>query len=343
MKDQRHGTSSVNRTTQTLYISVSRRRFLTAVAGLSCTGLLALGGCSKGEPPIRVASNVWPGYELMYVAEREGFFTSDVARMVAMPSATACLQALAAGNVEAAGLTLDEVLTARAENIPLVVVAVFDISMGADVMLARPEVEGISDLRGRRIGVEQSAVGAVMLDAILSAGKLRSDEVELVYATVDEHADMYRRGVVDALITFEPVPALLDDEPVRRLFDSSMIPGRIIDVLAVRSDVIEQSPLALQRLVDSHFRALKLFQQQPERVKEQLAGRLGVDEESVLAAFDGLELPDIKANHQWLSGEQPMLLESAKTLQEIMLKARLISRAADLEGLLDGRFLPTQR
>lgn len=343
MKDQRHGAISVNRTTQTSSLSVSRRRFLTAVAGLSCTGLLALGGCSKGEPPIRVATNVWPGYELMYVAEREGFFTSDVARMVAMPSATACLQALAAGNVEAAGLTLDEVLTARAENIPLVVVAVFDVSMGADVMLARPEVEGISDLRGRRIGVEQSAVGAVMLDAILSAGGLRSDEVELVYATVDEHADMYRRGVVDALVTFEPVPALLDDEPVRRLFDSSMIPGRIIDVLAVRSDVLEQSPLALQRLVDSHFRALTLFQQQPERVKEQLARRLGIDEEWVLAAFEGLELPDLEANHRWLSAESPLLLEAAQTLQEIMLKAQLMPHPADLEGLLDGRFLAALR
>ena len=290
-----------------------------------------------------MATNVWPGYELMYVAEREGFFTSDVARMVAMPSATACLQALAAGNVEAAGLTLDEVLTARAENIPLVVVAVLDVSMGADVMLARPEVEGLSDLRGRRIGVEQSAVGAVMLDAILSAGGLRSNDVELVYATVDEHADMYRRGAVDALVTFEPVPVLLRDEPSRRLFDSSMIPGRIIDVLAVRSNVIEQSPLALHRLVDSHFRALRLFQQQPERIKKQLAGRLELDEESVLAAFNGLELPDIKKNHEWLSGEPPLLLESAQTLQEIMLKAQLMSRAAVLDGLIDARFLPALR
>jgi NitT/TauT family transport system substrate-binding protein len=50
------------------------------------------------------------------------------------------LQALAAGTVDGAGLTLDEAIGARAAGLDMKIVLVFDISTGADVLLARPEI-----------------------------------------------------------------------------------------------------------------------------------------------------------------------------------------------------------
>ncbi len=324
-------------------VSPDRRRFLglTAgtLAGLSLTGI-GLAGCSRREPLLRIASNVWPGYELLYVARHKEYFASDVVRMVEMPSATACVQALAAGSVEGACLTLDEVLTAKADGLALKVVAILDLSLGADALLVRPGIETLADLRGRRIGVEQSAVGAVMLDAVLKAGDLIVSDVETVHMNVNLHRQAYLEDKVDALITFEPVISQLTEAGARRLFDSAAIPGRIVDVIAVKPSVLEQSPVAVRALVAGHFLARQAFLDNPTEVAPLMSARLNLDAAEVPRAFDGLELPDTAFNRDWLQGPQPRVEQAAADLNRIMLEARLLPHSVDVAGLADSRFLP---
>ncbi|MCO5761987.1 MAG: ABC transporter substrate-binding protein [Chromatiaceae bacterium] len=321
-----------------------RRRFLgQALTGLAWASLAGAGlpGCApRQEPLVRIATNVFPGYELMYLAAERGHFSPDAVRMVEMPSATACLQALAAGSVEGAGLTLDEVISARADNMRLKVVAVLDVSLGADVLIAKSGITALTELRGRRIGVEQTAVGAVMLDAVLSQAGLSPGDVQVVYATVDRHRDLFLNDGVDALVTFEPVPSQLAPAGAKRLFDSSVIPGRIVDVLAVREEVIGQSPGALRQLLAGHFLALAELRSDPRAASPIIARRLGIPPEAVPAAYHGLDLPDAAANRTWLAGRPSQLETAAAELQRILLKAGLIRQAGDLEGLGDAHFLP---
>lgn len=277
----------------------------------------------------------------MYVAEKKQLFGGAPVSMHTMPSATACLQALAAGSADAAGLTLDEVLSARAENMPLVVIAVVNTSHGGDVVLARPEVATLAGLRNKRIAVEKTAVGAVMLDATLRAAGLTQRDVTIEHATFDRHLEIYRNGHVDALVTFQPLPSQLNAGEAITLFDSSRVPDRIIDVLAARPETIARSPHALRALVAGHFQALALWQEAPARLAPLMAERLGTDVAAVTAAFEGIVLPDARANHTWLAGASPRLHATAEALQQLMLSASLIEQPASLEGLFDSRFLPT--
>lgn len=319
-----------------------RRRFLTTLAAAVAAGALGggLGGCSRREPLLRIAANVFPGYELMFLAAARNYFTPAEVRMVSMPSATACLQALAAGNVEGAALTLDEVISARGDNMPLKVVAVLDISLGADVVLAKPGIQSLDQLKGKRIGVEQSAVGAVMLGAALSRVGLDSSSVEIVYATVDKHYGLFVNDDVDALVTFEPLPLLLAEQGAVRLFDSSMEPGLVVDVLVVRPDVVERSPNAIRRLVAGHFRARAELLARPPSAAEVISRRLGVPPAEVPSTYAGLELPDVAANRDWLLGESARLDRAAAALQQMMVRQNLLRHEVNLEGMREGRFLP---
>ncbi len=306
---------------------------------VSASPLGMLFGCTQKEPLLRVASHVWPGYELIYLAREQQYFLTDAIRLIEVPSATACLQSLAAGTVEGAMLTLDEVLTARSEGLDLKVVCVLDVSLGADVLMTQASITQLSDLKGKRIGVEKSAVGAVMLDAALHKAQLTMADIETVYLTFNRHEEAFLNKEVDALVTFEPVKSQLNKEGANLLFDSSEIPGRIIDVLAVLPSVIQQSPKAIKQLIASHFKARDYFVKNPAAASVILAKRLQLTPAEVPASFIGVELPDLKQNQKMLMGENPPLVASARDLANIMHKANLIQEPVSTDGLFDASLL----
>jgi len=322
--------------------SLSRRKFLTISSGV-LAGIYALGlnGCSsKTEPSIRIASNIWPGYELLYLAREQNKFTNRPIKLVEVPSATVCIQSLAAGTVEGAMLTLDEVISACAEGLNLKIITVLDISMGADVLLAKPGIKNIQQLRGKRIGVEKTAVGAIMLQAILDKVDFTINDIKTVYTTVNSHTESYKSNQVDALITFEPVKTQLLNLGASILFDSSKIPGQIIDVLAVLPSAIKSSPNAIKHVVKSHFDARKYFQLNPSESSKIMATRLQVAPSQVPNTYQGIELPDISQNHKLLSGNNPDLQTSIKTLAKIMKNANMIPQNTDTQNLIDASLLP---
>ena len=131
---------------------VNRRRSLSYLAAVAALPWLT--GCSDPPSPLNVGTTVFPGYELLFLAREQGLLPEPGIRLVELLSSTDNLRLLAAGRLQAATLTLDEVLTARADGLDLRVVLVLDVSAGADAVMVRPHVRGLSELAGKRIGVE---------------------------------------------------------------------------------------------------------------------------------------------------------------------------------------------
>lgn len=301
---------------------------------------LFLLSCSQNEPTLRIASNVWPGYEFVYMARDKGYFDEETVRLVEVPSATAALQSLSAGSIEGAMLTLDEILTARAEGLNLVVVAVLDSSVGADVVMAHPSITRLEELKGKRIGVEQSAVGAVMLDALLHKAKLTTTDVELVYMTVNKHKSAYMNNEVDALVTFEPIKTQVKKTGAIQLFDSSQIPGRIIDVLAVVPEAVQRNANGIKQIIRGHFRARQEFIDNPTEASHILFKRLQIEPDEVPASYEGIDLTGVAENKTMLSGTNPTLIKSAEVLISVMQRANLLKGEVDMNRLVDGSLLP---
>jgi len=166
---------------------------------------LALAGCGADNPgALRVGTNLWVGYEPLYLARAIGALPGDQVRLVELPATSDVIHALRGHTLEAAALTLDEVLSQVASGVDLRVVLVLDESNGGDVVIGHPGMRGLYDLKGRRIGYENTAVGALMLDAALRAGHLTPADVTLVPVTPDRHVAAFTTGDVDAVVTFEP-------------------------------------------------------------------------------------------------------------------------------------------
>ncbi|MEQ6292505.1 ABC transporter substrate-binding protein [Vogesella sp. GCM10023246] len=315
----------------TSYRYARRDCLRAAVATLLAAGLA---GCRLPTPLLRVGSNGWPGYLMLELAAQSGLYPAGQIRMVRFPSATLVMQGLASGVLEAACLTLDEVIAMRAEGVSLQVAAVLDISAGADVLLVQDTISELSQLAGKRIGVEQSAVGAVMLAAVLGKAQLLPSDVTVVPLLLDQHEKAFLAGKVDAIVTMEPFAHRLMAVGARLLFSSVAIPGRILDVLAVRSEVAAVQLDNLRRLLAGHFRVLAAFDQQERQTLAGLAALLGEQGKDVKSYFWGVDFPDRQANLGWFDGKPPRLQQAARELMTVMQGAGLVRAELALDDLL---------
>ncbi len=304
--------------------------------------VLLLTACSE-EPALRIGSNQWPGYEPVYLARELGDFARSEVRLVELPSATDVMQYLRNGNLDGGMLTLDEALTLMAEGVPLRAVLVLDVSNGADAVLAHPQFKNLSDLKGRRVGVEISALGAVMLESLLEAADLHRDDIEVVPLTVDRQRQAFLDHAVDAVITFEPTLSQLRSLGAVTLFDSSRIPGRIVDVLVLREDILDEQAGHVRALLDGYFQARRYLDEQPATAIGRMAPRVHMNNADFRTALAGIRLPDLDENRQLLGGSSPRLTATAEDLLTLMVEWKLVESTPDVARLADDRFLPGHR
>lgn len=276
----------------------------------------------------------------MFLAQAQGWLTDANLQLLTTLSATESLSMLSSGQVDGASLTLDEVLLARAKNIPLTIILVFDISAGADKVLSRTPISHLSDIKGKRIGVETSALGALMLHKLLEAAELTQDQVTIVNVGINEQVEAWNNADIDCLITFDPISAKIQATGASVIFDSRQIPDTIFDVLAIRSSVIDQHEKTLKSLTSAHFKTLQYFRLNSMDAAYRMAKRMLLTGPEALKTFRGLELPSIDANHRYLSNKQNRLHKAAQTLSAIMVKQGSISQEDSLKNLLTNKYLP---
>lgn len=316
-----------------------RNHLLRALFVSACFSVL-LGCTHKPEEPLKVSLHVWSGYEPLFMAEREGWLDKTKVQLVETHTAADSIDALKSGTVDAAGLTFDEVLRARAEGIPITVIFVCDISAGADVVLARPDITRISQLKGKRVAVEQGALGALVLYKTLEKEGLTPDDVIQINISPADQLAAWQENRIDAVVSYEPVSMQIEGTGATRLLDSRQFPDTIFDVLVVRQEVIQKNPDAIRHLLTAHLKGLSFLHSHPQDAAYRMSKHLNLPANEVLASFKGLTLPDLANNRRLLEGENSVLLSKADNLMDILLKANLLKQPDNKLDLVNATFLP---
>lgn len=303
--------------------------------------LLTMPGCDRGpEPPLRVATIEWIGYQPLQLARNSERFPTEAIRIAEFTSNTESLRAFRNGNVEVAALTLDEALLLRADGHDIRILLLMDYSAGADTILARPGIESLAELAGHRIGVENSAATAYLLARALEFGGLDAEAVEIVRVDAGRHEQAFRSGEVDALATFEPIRTRLLDSATE-LFDSTRIPGEIVDVLVAHREALERHRQGLNQLLRAWFAALQTLKAEPERSHRTMAQYTDLSAAEFARALDGVEFPSLAENCTALARDGRALRISTTRLNDLMQEHGLLTRRVDLEQLYDDRILQT--
>ncbi|WP_086481000.1 ABC transporter substrate-binding protein [Oceanospirillum sanctuarii] len=301
---------------------------------------LLIQGCESPQPPLKVGTNIWPGYESLYLARHKGFLDESQVSLVEKVNATQVLRAFKSRQLDVAALTMDEALTLMASQKNLRVIAVMDFSQGADVLLAKPEIQSLEDLAGRTLVVEKTAVGAIMLQGALERAGLEGYEVAVHNAGVNQHIAMWEQEDVAAVVTFEPFKSLLEAKGAHVLFDSSETPRRIMDVLVTTAETAEARPDQLSHLLKGHFSALDYMSRNRAESARVMSARLKIAPDQVWQSFEGLHIPGLQENRMLLGNSEEFMAQ-IRTLEQLMLKAGLIAEDVDISAqFLTDQFLP---
>ncbi len=299
-----------------------------AISCIACT--------PEPAPILRIGTFNWTGYEPLWLAQELGYTPESSIRLVEFYSATQVIQAYQNGAIDAATLTLDEVLLLASYKQEPQIVLALDFSNGADVILAKPEFKSLVDLKGRRIGVENTALGAYMLHRALHSVALAPTDVQIVSLPINEHAQAYKENLVDAVVTFPPMVVALLAAGAHKVFDSSQIPGEIMDVLVVRKEYLKKHTDVLPVLITGWFRTLEYLRQHPDDAAQRMAKREKISTQDFMLSLKGLQYTGVEENRALFSNQAQHLKARIKSLEAMMLSQHLLSKPINPIALIDG-------
>jgi NitT/TauT family transport system substrate-binding protein len=308
-------------------------RFLCFLAALALA--LGLAGCMREqESALRIGTNVWIGSEPLYLARELGRLDPASVQLVEYPSASEVLRAFRNQAIDGMVISLDELFGLAVDGFDPRIILVVDVSNGADVVVGRPGMRTMKDLAGKSVAVESSALGAFMLSRALAVSGMQASDVNVVHLESNEQPGAFEKGQVDGAVTFDPYRAQFVRAGAATLFNSTQIPGEIVDLLAVRASAIDKQPKAVQALLDGWFDAIAYMRKDPKDAARRMGIRQQTSGEQFLEAQRGLHVPSREENLRMLGGANPELAVTGRRLMTLMVEAKLLRNGVEIERLL---------
>ncbi len=303
---------------------------------LACVALLLpLIGCVREpESALRIGTNVWIGSEPLYLARELGQLNPKAAQLVEYPSASEVLRAFRNQAIDGMVISLDELFGLAVDGLQPRIILVVDVSHGADVVVGRRGMRTMKDLKGKRVAVESGALGAFVLSRALALNGMQARDVKVVPLESNEQPSAFEKGQVDGAVTFDPYRAELLRAGATTLFDSTRIPGEIVDLLAVRATVLDKQPKAVQALLAAWFDAIDYLKREPKDAARRMGIRQQTTGEQFLKALQDLHIPSREENLRMLGGATPELVVTGRRLMALMLEAKLLRTGLEIEAVL---------
>jgi NitT/TauT family transport system substrate-binding protein len=154
------------------------------------------------------------------------------------------LDAFVARNIDACTMTNMEALDMpAASGVPTTAILIGDYSNGNDALLARNGLQ-MKDLSGKKMLLVEKTVSEYLFDRAMTIHGLRQQlkQVRMINTSDSDIATAFLSdSSTSAVVTWKPmVSQILKQRGITSLFNSSEIPGEILDLTVVRTDVLNR-------------------------------------------------------------------------------------------------------
>lgn len=244
---------------------------------------LLIMGCAQAEP-LRIGYSDWPGWVAWEVALENGWFEeAGVEVEFEWFDYVASMDAFAAGQLDAVGMTNGDALVTGSSGAQGVMVLVHDYSNGNDMIVAAPGINSVADLKGKKVGVEIGFVSHLLLLNGLEKAGLTESDVELVNVPTNETPQVLASRDVDAIVAWQPSSSLaLNALPgSKAIYTSADEPGLIYDLLVVSPTSLAQNRQQWGKVIDVWYRIVDYLEDPETRGQaiEIMAARVGLSAE----------------------------------------------------------------
>ncbi|MGH3877449.1 MAG: ABC transporter substrate-binding protein [Actinophytocola sp.] len=331
---------------------MTSRRTSRLLTGLLCVlaivGVAATAGCTEesgGSGKITLGYGPFPGWLPWRVSEAQGLFEEngiDV-ELKYFESITDGNNAMASGALDANNQTLNDTLAMLSGGAkPQKIVDINNTSTGADQIIVRDGITSVTDLKGKKIAVEEGIVDHYWLLLVLEDAGIDPEEVELELMTTDAGAAAFVAGQVDAVVVYPPfTTTALEKKGSKAIATTAEYPNACSDHLVVSEDMTKNRPDDVQALVDTWFDTLAWMNDNKQAASEILAEQVGVEPKDYDGYAAGVSLYTLQQNvDAFTPGTTAKNLNfQAEDIADFLVEAGLADDRPKTDGLLDDRFV----
>jgi NitT/TauT family transport system substrate-binding protein len=312
--------------------------FSTRIPLLAVLCLFIFTGCKKESPPIRVGMIIWPGYDFLYLAEKNGFCKEEGVnvQLFDFVSLSDSRRAFERGQIDVVAGTIVELLITResSDRSPQAFF-VTDFSNGADVILGKSPISTVSELKGKRVGVEPASLDLLTLNLALRQNQMNLDDVTLIPLAQNGMEYGFEMQEVDAICTYPPTSLkVLSKGDANILFNSTQIPGYIVDVLMADESFINNRSEDLAKLLRAFDKAILFTKEHPEEALPVIADHDQLTVEELEVAYSGMIVEPLENQMQYFS-DHGQLVKAASIAIEVLKETGVVKRDINLSAIIN--------
>lgn len=323
----------MNKSMKTFFNWVAGAAFLS----LSTTALAA---------PLKIGYSDWPGWVAWQIAiEKHWFKQAGVDVKFEWFDYAASMDAFAAGKLDANSMTNGDTLVTGATGGKGVMILINDYSDGNDMVIGRPGINSIKDLKGKKVGVEIGFVDHLLLLNGLKKAGMSEKDVHLVNVPTNETPQVLASGDVAAIAAWQPSAGIaLNTVPgSKAIYTSADEPGLIYDVLAV-------SPQSLALHREEWAKVIKVWYKVVDYIQNPkthddairiMAARVGVSPQAYASFVTGTKILTLKEDKQFFKKGPGFgsLYGSSQIVDRFNVENKVYAKPQDVDSYIDASLI----
>lgn len=245
--------------------------------------------------PLKIGYSDWPGFVAWQVAIDKGWFKeAGIDVKFEWFDYSASMDAFAAGKLDAVFMTNGDTLVTGSGGAKSVMILITDYSSGNDMIVAKPGIKSIADLKGKKVAVEMGLVDHLLLRNAMKKAGLKPGDITIVNAKTNELPQVITSSDIAAVGAWQPISgqAIKAVPGSKPIYTSSDEPGLIYDVLSVNPSSLKARRDEWQKLVKLWDKVVAYIDDpktQPDAVKI-MAARSGITPAEYLPFLKGTRL-----------------------------------------------------
>jgi NitT/TauT family transport system substrate-binding protein len=246
-------------------------RFDKPRAAMLFLGALAAGAAAPAFAAERnsfnVAWSIYVGWMPWDYAERSGILKKWADRYAIKIKLTQVneyvesINQYTAGNFDACTMTnMDTLTIPAAGGVDSTALIVGDFSNGNDGVVLKGKGRTLADIKGQKVNLVELSVSHYLLARALASAGMRERDLKIINTSDADIVAAFSAPATTAVVTWKPqLSAVLSAPDAQLVFDSSKIPGEILDLMVVKTDVLNANPKLGKALVGAWYETLAVM------------------------------------------------------------------------------------
>jgi NitT/TauT family transport system substrate-binding protein len=301
----------------------SRQKFLRY--GALGIALAMMGNsCHENEKslPLHIGINDWVGYQIIRYAQQSQLLKKrqvalDLIYFSNLQDAT---RAMLNGALDATFTTLWDLMQPSPyhERVKPMILWITDISHGSDGIVARPPVQSLADLKGKKVGVKFGTINQLILLEAIALNHLSAQDLIWINLVDDVAVDHITQGAIDATVIWQPrLGEVAHRIGGKIIYTTAQTRSLVIDLIATRQSLFAEKQDRFRRLFWVWLDIINVLEKSPDTLFSVLGQTLQRSPQSMATDYQGLTPGNQRLNREML-GSPAAIASAIEKITELM-------------------------